>query len=108
MSNQDAHRLPNKPTSWTFLTNHSHVLICLALNPDLLLREVAERVGITERAVQKIVQELEEGQALVRHRKGRRNRYEIKEGRALRHPVEGHRHVRDLLDMVRKSDGQVG
>lgn len=91
-----------KPTGWTFLTNHSHVLITLALEPDLVLREVAERVGITERAVQKIVQELEEGGVLVRTREGRRNRYRIKEGRALRHPVEGHRRVRDLLDMVRK------
>lgn len=90
-----------KETSWTFLTNHSHVLICLALQPDLLLREVAERVGITERAVQKIVQELEGAGCLVRTKVGRRNTYQIKESRALRHPVEGHRRVRDLLDMVR-------
>lgn len=92
--------------SWTFLTNHSHVLICLALDPDLLLREVAERVGITERAVQKIVQELEEGGVLVRTKEGRRNRYQIKEARSLRHPVEGHRRVRDLLDMVRGGSGK--
>lgn len=91
-----------KPAGWTFLTNHSHVLICLALDPDLLLREVAVKVGITERAVQKIVHELEEAEVLVRTREGRRNRYTIQEGRSLRHPVEGHRHVRDLLDMVRK------
>lgn len=91
-----------KPPSWTFLTNHSHVLICLAMNPDLILREVADRVGITERAVQKIVQELEEGGVLVRTKVGRRNHYKIREARALRHPVEGHRRVRDLLDMVRK------
>lgn len=91
-----------KRATWTFLTNHSHVLICLALDPDLLLREVAERVGITERAVQKIVHELEEAQVLVRSKVGRRNTYKIKEGRSLRHPVEGHRRVRDLLDMVRK------
>ncbi|MFK7789766.1 MAG: helix-turn-helix transcriptional regulator [Phycisphaeraceae bacterium] len=91
-----------KPAGWTFLTNHSHVLICLALEPDMLLREVAAKVGITERAVQKIVQELEEGGVLIREKVGRRNHYTIKEGRALRHPVEGHRQVRDLLDMVRK------
>ena len=90
-----------KSTSWTFLTNHSHVLICLALQPDMLLREVAQNVGITERAVQKIVLELEEGGVLVRERVGRRNHYTIKEGRSLRHPVEGHRQVKDLLDMVR-------
>lgn len=90
-----------KPAGWTFLTNHSHVLICLALQPDLLLREVAERVGITERAVQKVVQELEAADVLVRTKEGRRNRYQILENRALRHPVEGHRRVADLLDMVR-------
>lgn len=93
----------NKSVNWTFLTNHSHVLICLALEPDMLLREVAQRVGITERAVQKIVLELEEGDVLVREKVGRRNHYTIKEGRSLRHPVEGHRQVKDLLDMVRKN-----
>lgn len=90
-----------KPT-WTFLTNHSHVLICLALEPDLLLREVAEKVGITERAVQKIVHELEQGGVLTRIKDGRRNRYTIQEARSLRHPVEGHRTISDLLNMVRK------
>ena len=90
-----------KPSGWTFLTNHSHVLICLALEPDMLLREVAARVGITERAVQKIVLELEEGGVLIRTKVGRRNHYTIKEGRSLRHPVEGHRQIKDLLDMVR-------
>ena len=93
-----------KPQGWTFLTNHSYVLICLAMDPDLLLREVAARVRITERAVQKIVQELEEGGVLLRSKEGRRNRYKIVEGRELRHPVEGHRRVRDLLDMVRDSE----
>jgi len=93
-----------KQAGWTFLTNHSHVLICLAMQPDMLLREVAQKVGITERAVQKIVLELEEGGVLVRKRVGRRNHYTIKEGRSLRHPVEGHRRVKDLLDMVRKGE----
>lgn len=93
-----------KTAGWTFLTNHSHVLICLAMQPDMLLREVAQKVGITERAVQKIVLELEEGDVLTRERVGRRNHYTIKEGRSLRHPVEGHRQVKDLLDMVRKGD----
>ncbi len=101
-----ASRAREKQASWTFLTNHSHVLICLAMDPDLLLREVADRVGITERAVQTIVQELEEGGVLVRTKDGRRNRYQIKEGRSLRHPVEGHRRVRDLLEMVRSGSGK--
>ncbi|MEM9414324.1 MAG: winged helix-turn-helix domain-containing protein [Planctomycetota bacterium] len=99
----DANNTPDnaKPPTWTFLTNHSHVLILLALEPDLLLRQVAERVGITERAVQKIVAELEAGGVLTRRKVGRRNRYRISESRSLRHPVEGHRRVRDLINMVR-------
>jgi len=101
MTESESKPVTEKPSGWTFLTNHSHVLICLALDPDMLLREVAQRVGITERAVQKIVHELEEGEVLTRTKIGRRNRYTIMEGRSLRHPVEGHRRVRDLLDMVR-------
>lgn len=89
------------PASWTFLTNHSHVLILLSMEPDLLMREVALRVGITERAVQKIISELEEGGVLTRTKVGRRNRYRITESRSLRHPIEGHRRIRDLLNMVR-------
>ncbi len=85
---------------WTFLSNHAHVLLLLAGDPDLRLRTVAERVGITERAVQKIVAELEAGGVLTRHREGRRNRYEVHHDRPLRHPVEAHRTVDDLIRMV--------
>lgn len=102
MAEADASQNNGKSSGWTFLTNHSHVLICLSLQPDMLLREVAIKVGITERAVQKIVLELEEGGVLTRQRVGRCNHYTIKEGRSLRHPVEGHRQIKDLLDMVRK------
>ena len=82
---------------WTFLTNHSHVLICLAGEPTLRLRDVAARVGITERAVQKIVADLEAAGVLRKIRDGRRNHYEIDSARPLRHPVEAHRSVADLL-----------
>ena len=88
------------PSTWTFLSNHSHVLICLAREPDLRLRDVAERVGITERAVQRIVADLEEAEILTRIRDGRRNRYEVHAGKPLRHPVEGHCTVQDLLSIV--------
>jgi winged helix-turn-helix DNA-binding protein len=88
------------PPSWTFLSNHTHVLICLAQNPEMLLREVAQRVGITERGVQKIVQELEQAGTLVRHRQGRRNTYVIHADVPLRHPVEAHRSVEHLLAAV--------
>ena len=60
---------------WTFLTNHGHVLVCLAVQPDVLLRDVALSIGITERAVQQIVADLELAGVIVRLRVGRRNRY---------------------------------
>jgi DNA-binding IclR family transcriptional regulator len=85
---------------FTFLTNHSHVLICLNDQPDTRLRDVAEAVGITERAVQNIVSDLEAAGVLTRHRQGRRNRYEVHADVALRHRVEAHRTVADLLAMV--------
>ncbi len=90
--------------SWTFLTNHSHVLICLAEDAGARVRDVAARVGVTERAVQKILSELEEGGVVTRAREGRRNRYEIRRGAALRHPVEAHRTVADLLALAAKSE----
>jgi DNA-binding Lrp family transcriptional regulator len=87
-------------SGWTFLTNHSHVLICLAGDPEARLRDVADRVGITERAVQSIVADLEAGGIITRQREGRRNRYEIHVDLPLRHPVESHRTVRDLLRLA--------
>lgn len=85
---------------WTFLSNHGHVLVCLAQNPDARLRDVAQAVGITERAVQKIVSDLEEAGVVVREREGRRNRYRLHVDRPLRHPIEAHRTVGALLGMV--------
>lgn len=91
-------RPPAAPEAvWTFLTNHSHVLICLARDPSARLRDVADEVGITERAVQRIVTDLENAGILTRMREGRRNRYQIHAGRHLRHPVESHRTINDLL-----------
>ncbi|MEZ4523814.1 MAG: helix-turn-helix domain-containing protein [Thermomicrobiales bacterium] len=87
---------------WTFFTNHMHVLGCLADAPDLTLREVAERVGITERAAQRIVAELEEQGYLVRTRIGRRNSYELHPELPLRHPLECHIQVGELLEMLRR------
>jgi predicted transcriptional regulator len=91
------------PHTWTFLTNHSHVLICLARDPAMRLRDVAEQVGITERAVQSIVSDLEEAGVITRTREGRRNRYTVHGDEPLRHPVESHCNVRDLLGMVSSS-----
>lgn len=85
---------------WTFLSNHAHVLLCIAQEPEVRLRDVAGRVGITERAVQRIVADLEEGGYLSRVREGRRNRYELHPDRPLRHPIESHCEVRVLLDLI--------
>ncbi len=86
--------------SWTFLSNHTHVLVCLAADPEQTLRDVAAKVGITERAVQRIVSELESAGALARERDGRRNRYRLDTKLPLRHPLEQHRSIGDLLALV--------
>jgi predicted transcriptional regulator len=87
-------------SDWTFLSNHAHVLLCIAAEPEIRLREVAEQVGITERAVQRIVADLSEGGYLSREREGRRNHYEVHAERPLRHPIEAHCDIRALLAMV--------
>ncbi len=85
---------------WTFLTNHAHVLVCLTRDSAARLRDVAVSVGITERAVQRIVQDLESAGVLERHREGRRNRYTIASDQPLRHPVEGHLTVGELMRLI--------
>ena len=90
----------SKIPTWTFLSNHSHVLICLFENPEMRVRDVAGRVGITERAVQKIIVDLEDAGIITREKEGRRNHYVISADRPLRHPVESHRTVAQLLEMI--------
>jgi DNA-binding MarR family transcriptional regulator len=85
---------------WTFLTNHSHVLILLARNPSMILREVAKIVGITERAVQRIIADLEGEGCIQREKVGRQNHYRIMRGRNLRHAIEAHHTIGDLLDIL--------
>ena len=85
---------------WTFLTNHAHVLLCLARSPELRLRDVAVLVGVTERAVQRIIADLEEAGYLSRRRHGRQNHYEIEQDLPLRHAVEAHQTVRALISMA--------
>jgi len=87
---------------WTFLTNHTHVLAVLHANPESILRQVAIDVGITERAVQRIVQDLEDNGFIRRERVGRRNKYHVLTGQQLRHPVESHRTIGDLLKLINK------
>ena len=86
--------------SWTFLTNHAHVLICLASNPELRISEIADLVGIGERATQSIVNDLVEAGYLTRTRVGRRNTYLVDPDRPLRHPLEQNHEIGVLLEAL--------
>ncbi len=82
---------------WTFLSNHGHVLVCIAEDAEVRGRDIALRVGITERAAQSIVADLVEAGYVSRDRVGRRNRYEIHAERPLRHPIEQEHSIGELL-----------
>ncbi len=86
--------------AWTFLTNHAHVLLCIYRDSGIRLREVAQRVGITERMVQKIVAELAEAGYLAVEKEGRCNRYEVQRDFRLRHPLESQHAIGRLLDLL--------
>lgn len=88
---------PPAHRGWTFLSNHAHVLIVLARAPHLRMRDIAERIGITERAVQRMVADLVAEGYVEAIRVGRRNSYRIDRRRRLRHPIEAHRSVEDLI-----------
>lgn len=85
-----------RPT-WTFLTNHAHVLLCVARDPGIRVRDIAERVGITERASQGIVTDLVEAGYMTRTRVGRRNFYEVHPELPLRHELERDHDIGELL-----------
>jgi DNA-binding Lrp family transcriptional regulator len=85
---------------WTFFSNYGHVLVCLAQNPEVRLRDVAQQVGITERAVQKIVRDMQDAGFITISKQGRCNRYRINKRRSLRHGLESHCTVGKLLALV--------
>lgn len=87
-------------SKWTLFSNHGHVLVCLARDSEARLRDVAADVGITERAVQKIVRDLQEGGMLSISKHGRRNRYRIHRHVTLRHDLEAHCTLADLMRFV--------
>lgn len=91
---------PARANGWTFLTNHAHVVFCLAEDGEMRMRDLAARVGITERAVARILDELEEAGYVTRDRQGRRNRYVVHGSVHLRHPIEAHCTVEDLVALV--------
>ena len=94
--------------SWHFLTNHTHVLLCISENPDITVRELAIRVAITERAVMRIIGDLDEAGVIDRSREGRRNHYTIHPEHGLHHPVEEHCSVGDLIRMFRGASATSG
>ena len=89
-------------SGWTFLSNHSHVIICLARDAEMRVRDIAIAVGITERAVIRIILELEEAGYIRKERIGRRNHYTIAPEKHLRHPLESHHSIRAILALARK------
>jgi DNA-binding Lrp family transcriptional regulator len=100
MADRVMESIPAAPGEWTFLTNHAHVLLCLAADPEMRLRDVGDAVGITERAAQRIVMELEDAGYLERERVGRRNRYRLHRDQPLRHPLDRDAHVSDLIAVL--------
>jgi predicted DNA-binding transcriptional regulator YafY len=93
---------------WTFVTNHFVVLLCIAENSDVRMSEVAARVGVTERAVQRLVADLVEAGYLVRSRRGRRNHYTIDTTMPLRHLETQHRQLGELLALLRHGEAAGG
>jgi hypothetical protein len=93
-----------EPVSWSFLTNHAQVLVCLANDPDARLREVGSTVGITERAAHRIVGDLVAAGYVSRERNGRRNRYAVRRDLPLPDPLARGQKVGDLLEILRAGD----
>jgi len=91
------HGSKNPDHPWRFVTNHAHVLECIARNPTARLRDIAATVGITERTVAAIVSDLEEAGYLTKTRVGRNNRYEVHDELPLRHPQHRHHTVGELI-----------
>ena len=102
----DNPREPHKP--WTFVTNHTQVLLCIAHDPEVRLRDVALTVGITERAAQRILADLIEAGYVSRDRVGRRNRYTIDRARALRHSAQYGLNVGHLLESLEMASSDLG
>lgn len=102
------HSLPPRPPAagrrWTFLTNHARVLITVARNPSIRVRDISQMIGITERATQAILTDLEEAGFLDKERVGRRNQYSVHPSLSFRHPLEGGHEVGELIALF--ADGE--
>ena len=97
---QRSHESSANGKPWRFVTNHTQVLLTIARNPDIRTRDIAETVGITERAAQRIVADLVEAGFLESERVGRRNHYTIHRDAAMRHPAQAIQHIGDFLDLL--------
>jgi len=91
--------------SWHFLTNHAQVLLCIENNPDARMRDIAETVGVTERAAQRITNDLAEAGYVTRERIGRRNRYRINRKARMRHPAQREHLIGELLGLLSSAEG---
>ena len=88
-------------SGWSFLTNHTHILVCLSRDPAMTVRNLALQVGITERSVQRILADLEESGVVTRSKEGRCNRYHVNDAFQLRHPLESQHTLKELLNAVK-------
>jgi DNA-binding IclR family transcriptional regulator len=89
---------------WRFLSNHTQVLLCIHRDPDVRLRDIAEMVGITERAAQRIVADLIESGYVESERVGRRNRYRVNADTTMRHPAQNGHEIGELLRLLQLKD----
>ena len=87
---------------WTFVTNHTQVLLCIARDPEIRLRDIAARIGITERAAQRILADLVGAGYVERQREGRRNRYTVNPDLRMRHPAQEGHDIGEMLDLLRR------
>ena len=95
---------PDAKKAWRFLSNHTQVLLCLHRNSRARLRDIAETVGITERAAQRVVSDLVEAGYVSREREGRRNRYVLNLSVPMRHPSQADHEIGELVDVLRLDD----
>ena len=93
--------------SWHFLTNHAQVLLCMKNDPDARMRDIAETVGVTERAAQRISNDLVEAGYVTRERIGRRNRYRINRKARMRHPAQREHPIGELLGLLSSDEGPI-
>ncbi len=100
--------MESEARSWTFFTNHAHVLIAISRNAELRQRDISQLVGITEGAVQRILNELEDGGYVGRERVGRRNRYSVLGDAPLRHPIEHTHTIGEIIDTVNRNHPAIG